>query len=337
METAILIILGMVLFIGVKSIKIVKQSHVYIIERLGQYHKTAGAGLTIILPFIDRVASDVTLKKQIMDIKPQEVITLDNVTISMDTVVFYQITDPAKSVYEIESLTLGIENLAVSAMRDIIGKMELDETFSSREQINSKLRMILDEATDPWGCRIEKVEIKQIKVPIDIQESMEKQMNAERNKRAMLLNAEAKRQSDITVAEGKKQAAILEAEANKEVSIKIAEGKAEAIAKIAEAESKKIELTYKAIMNANPNDELVKLKALEALKDISNGEANKIFIPFEATNILSSFGSVSEMFSKNKNTKEFKEEKENKLEKKVENNLENNKKPEITIDDIFKK
>ena len=205
-----LIIIGIIAFIGYKSIKIVNQSEIYIIERLGKYHKTASAGLTIIVPFIDNVRAVISLKKQIMDIPPQAVITADNVTIAIDTVVFYQITNPEMAVYEIQSLKAGIENLAVSSMRDVIGKMELDETFSSRDAINNRLRLVLDEATDPWGCKIEKVEIKEIKIPKELQESMEKQMNAERTKRAVQLEAEGQRQASITIAEGQKESAILE-------------------------------------------------------------------------------------------------------------------------------
>ena len=275
----ILIILAVIaLIILIASIKIVNQAEVYVIERLGKFSRVARPGLTIIIPRIDKVRAVVSLKKQIMDIKPQEVITVDNVSIAIDTVVFYQIVDPVMAIYEIESLSLGIENLAVSAMRDVIGKMELDETFSSRDKINAKLRKALDEATIPWGCNVEKVEIKEIKIPRDIQESMEKQMNAERNKRAALLEAEGERQSKI-----------LEAEADKEAQIRRALGEAEAIKQISEAEAKKIEMVYNAIKSASPDDKLVQLKALETLNEVAKGDANKIFIPFEATSALRNF------------------------------------------------
>ena len=277
----ILIILGVIIaIILVASIKIVNQAEVYVIERLGKFSRVARPGLTIIIPVIDKVRAVVSLKKQIMDIKPQEVITVDNVSIAID---------PVMAIYEIESLSLGIENLAVSAMRDVIGKMELDETFSSRDKINAKLRKALDEATIPWGCNVEKVEIKEIKIPRDIQESMEKQMNAERNKRAALLQAEGERQSAITLAEGRKQAKILEAEADKEAQIRRALGEAEAIKQISEAEAKKIEMVYNAIKSASPDDKLVQLKALETLNEVAKGDANKIFIPFEATSALRNF------------------------------------------------
>ena len=213
----LIILLILIVFIASQTIKIVRQSEVYIIERLGRFHKVAEAGLTVIVPFIDKVRSVVSLKQQTMDIPPQGVITADNVTITIDTVVFYKITDPAKAVYEIQSLKKGIEYLAITTIRDIVGKMELDETFSSRDLINDKLRVILDEATDAWGCKIDRVEIKDITPPADIRDAMEKQMNAERNKRALVLQAEGERQSAITLAEGRKQAAILDAEADREL------------------------------------------------------------------------------------------------------------------------
>ena len=238
-----------------------------------------------------------------MDIPPQGVITKDNVTITIDTVVFYQITDPAKAVYEIQSLKKGIEYLAITTIRDIVGKMDLDETFSSRDSINNKLRVILDEATDKWGCRIDRVEIKDINPPADIRDAMEKQMNAERNKRALILQAEAERQSAITIAEGRKEAAILEAEADKEAKIRRAVGDAAAIERVAEAKAKEVQMVYEAIKKANPDDKLVQLKSLEALEKVAKGEANKIFIPFEATGALSALGSASEMFKETKSKK----------------------------------
>ena len=302
----IIFLVILILFIAIiayKSIKVVKQSEVYIIERLGKFHKVADAGLTIILPFVDHVRSVVSLKQQTMDIPPQGVITQDNVTITIDTVVFYQITDPAKAVYEIQSLKKGIEYLAITTIRDIVGKMDLDSTFSSRDMINEELRAILDEATDQWGCKIDRVEIKDITPPADIRDAMEKQMNAERNKRAQILQAEGERQSAITLAQGKKEAAILEAEAEKEAKIRRAAGEAEAIKKVAEARANEINLVYGAMMNSHPDDTLVQLKSLEALKDIANGEANKVFIPFEATSTLSSLGAIKEVMKDDKKDK----------------------------------
>jgi len=298
--TFLIILLVIILFIAFKSIKIFKQSEVYIIERLGKYHKIADAGLTIIVPFLDHVRSVVSLKQQTMDIPPQGVITKDNVTITIDTVVFYQITDPAKAVYEIQSLKKGIEYLAITTIRDIVGKMDLDETFSSRDSINQKLRVILDDATDRWGCKIDRVEIKDINPPADIRDAMEKQMNAERNKRALILEAEAQRQSAITIAEGKREAAILEADADREAAIRRAAGEAQAIKEVAEAKAKEIKLVYEAIKNASPDDKLVQLKSLEALEKVAQGEANKVFIPFDATQALSSLGAIKEVMKDSK-------------------------------------
>lgn len=291
----LLIIFVIILVLASMSIKIVKQSEVYVIERLGKFYKVADAGLTIIIPFLDHVRSVVSLKQQTMDIPPQGVITRDNVTITIDTVVFYQITDPAKAVYEIQSLKKGIEYLAITTIRDIIGKMDLDETFSSRDGINNRLRLVLDEATDRWGCKIDRVEIKDINPPADVQDAMEKEMNAERNKRAMILEAEAQRQSAITIAEGRKQAAILEAEADKEAQIRRAAGEAQAIKEVADAKALEIQKVYDAMKKADPTDKLVQLKSLEALEEVAKGEANKVFIPFEATSALSSLGSMAEV------------------------------------------
>ena len=291
----LIVLLIIVLIIAFKSIKIVKQAEVYIIERLGKYHKIADAGLTIIVPFIDHVRSVVSLKQQTMDIPPQGVITKDNVTITIDTVVFYKITDPAKAVYEIQSLKKGIEYLAITTIRDIVGKMDLDATFSSRDAINDQLRVILDEATDQWGCKVDRVEIKDITPPADIRDAMEKQMNAERNKRALILQAEGERQSAITIAEGQKEAAILQAEADRESKIRRAAGEADAIKKVAEAKAKEVEMIYNAMKKADPNDKLVQLKSLEALEEVAKGEANKVFIPFEATSALSSLGAIKEV------------------------------------------
>ena len=296
----LLILLAIILVIAFMSIKIVKQSEVYIIERLGKFYKVADAGLTIILPFFDRVRSVVSLKQQTMDVPPQGVITKDNVTITIDTVVFYQITDPAKAVYEIQNLKKGIEYLAITTIRDIIGKMNLDETFSSRDGINNQLRIVLDEATDRWGCKIDRVEIKDINPPADIRDAMEKEMNAERNKRALILESEAQRQSAITIAQGKKEAAILEAEADKESRIRRADGEAQAIKAVAEAKAKEVQMVYDAMKKADPNDKLVQLKSLEALEEVAKGEANKVFIPFEATSALSSLGAIKEVLKDDK-------------------------------------
>ncbi len=290
----LILFIAFVVLVLYKSIKVVRQSEVYIIERLGKFHKAADAGLTIIVPFIDTVRSIVSLKQQTMDIPPQEVITSDNVTITIDTVVFYKVVDPAKAVYEIQSLKKGIQYLSITTIRDIVGKMELDETFSSRDSINTKLKDILDEATDQWGCKVDRVEIKDITPPPDIKDAMEKQMNAERNKRALILQAEGERQSAITLAEGRKEAAILDAEADRESKIRRATGEADAIKQVAAAKAKEIQMVYDAIKEADPDEKLVQLKSLEALEEVAKGDANKIFIPFEATSTLAGLGAMKE-------------------------------------------
>lgn len=298
-----IILIILVVIVLFSSIKIVRQAEVCIIERLGKFYKIADAGLNIIVPFVDKVRAIVSLKEQTMDVPPQGVITKDNVTITIDTVVFYQITDPQKAVYEIENLQKGIGYLAITTIRDIVGKMELDSTFSSRDLINMQLRQVLDDATDKWGCKVNRVEIKDIKAPQDIQNAMEKQMNAERTKRATILEAEASRQSSITMAEGEKEAVILRAEAERESNIRRAqgikeakileaEGESNAIKQVADAKAKEIELVYNAIKSAKPDDKLVAIKTLESLEKIADGQANKVFIPFDATNTLGAIGAI---------------------------------------------
>ena len=296
----LIILLVLILVLLFKSIQVVKEAEVYIIERLGKFHKVANAGLTIIIPFIDNVRSVVSLKEQTMDIPPQGVITEDNVTIKIDTVVFYQIVDPARAVYEIQSLKKSIEYLAITTIRDIVGKMPLDSTFSSRDLINNQLRNLLDEATDKWGCKVNRVEIQDINPPEDIRDAMEKQMNAERNKRAAILQAEGEKQAAILQAEGRKQAAILEAEADREARVRRASGEAAAIKAIAAAKAEEIQKVYDSIKQADPNDKLVQIKALEAMQEIAKGEANKVFIPFEATQALSGLGAMKEIVTENK-------------------------------------
>lgn len=300
----LLVLLAIIVFSAISSIKIVKQAEVYIIERLGKFDKVADAGLTIIIPFFDRIRSVVSLKEQTMDIPPQGVITKDNVTITIDTVVFYQVTDPAKAVYEIQNLKKGIEYLAVTSIRDIIGKMNLDETFSSRDEINNELRIMLADSTDRWGCKVNRVEIQDITPPADIRDAMEKEMNAERNKRALILESEAQKQSAVMIAEGKKQAAILEAEADREARITRAAGEAEAIREVAQAKAKEIQMVYDAIKESDPDDKLIQIKSLEALEKVAEGEANKVFIPFEATSALSSLGAVKEVMKDDKKNKD---------------------------------
>ena len=295
MPWVLIIIIAIAILFLAMSIKIVRQSEVFLIERLGKFHKAASAGLTIIIPFVDHVRSVVSLKQQTLDIAPQKVITRDNVTITINTVVFYKIIDPKKAVYEVQNLKKGIEYLSVTSIRDLIGKMDLDSTFSSRDSLNDKLKSILDEASSPWGCSIDRVEIQDITLPPDIQDAMEKQMNAERNKRAAILQAEGERQAAVLKAQGEKDAAILHADANRESQIRRATGEAEAIRRVAEAKADEVKLVYGAMMKAHPSDKLVQLKSLETLGKVADGKGNKVFIPFEATSTLSSLGALKDV------------------------------------------
>lgn len=269
----LLIIIGLL----VTNIRIVPQAQAYVVERLGAYKETWQVGLHFKIPLIDRVARRVSLKEKVIDFDPQPVITKDNVTMEIDTVVYYQITDPKLYAYGVESPLAAIENLTATTLRNIIGDLELDESLTSREHINSKIRIVLDEATDPWGIKINRVEVKNITPPRDIQQAMEKQMRAEREKREAILNAEGTKASAILVAEGEKEAAILNAEANKQVAIREAEGKAEAIRLVNEATAYGIE----AIKKAAADEAVIKLKSLEAFEKAADGQATKIIIPSE--------------------------------------------------------
>lgn len=301
-----IVVIVIIAIIAFKSIRIVSESQVIVVERLGKFSNIYTAGLHVLVPFLDKVRATVSLKENTMDVPPQGVITKDNVTITIDTVVFYQITDAQKAVYEIEDLRSSIRYLATTTIRDIVGKMDLDSTFSSREEINIQLREILDVATDKWGCKVNRVEIKDINPPKDIRDAMEKQMNAERTKRSSILLAEGEKESAIRIAEGQKEARILDAEAEKETNIRRAEGirqakileatgEAEAIERIAEAKSREIEVVYGAIKNSQPDDRLVAIKTLEALEKVADGSANKVFIPFDATKALAGLGSLKEI------------------------------------------
>ncbi|MEG0180898.1 MAG: SPFH domain-containing protein [Romboutsia sp.] len=304
------VLIVLVIVLAISTIKIVKQSEVIIVERLGKYRKTCESGLNIVVPILDRVVKKIDLRTQVIDSPPQPVITKDNVTMSIDTVVYYQITDSFKATYEIANLVQAIRYLTTTTLRDVIGTMELDRTLSSRDDVNNKLRIILDEATDKWGVRVERVEIKNIDLPADIKEAMEKQMRAEREKRAVILQAEGKKQASITEAqglkesqilkaEGEKQTAILHAEAKKESQIRTSEGEAEAIKKIADAEATRVKMVYDALKDANIDEAMLSVKYVEALSEMAKGD-NKVFIPYEAQGLLGSIGAIKEILSDKK-------------------------------------
>lgn len=289
MKVAITIVVVALIAIAIaKNIRIVPQSFAYVIERLGVYSTTWQTGLHIKIPFIERVAKKISLKEQVVDFEPQAVITKDNVTIQIDTVVFYQITDPKLYSYGVENPIIAIENLSATTLRNIIGELELDNTLTSRDTINAKIRVILDEATDAWGIKVNRVELKNIIPPREIQNAMEKQMKAERERRESILRAEGEKQSKILVAEGHKESKILEAEADKQSAILHAEAVKEAKIREAEGEAAAIETVQKAsadairlLNEANANDAVLKLKALEAFAKAADGQATKIIIPSE--------------------------------------------------------
>lgn len=296
---AVLIIVAAIL---IYTIRIVPQAEAYVVERLGAYHQTWNTGVHFVLPFIDRVANKVTLKEIVKDFDPQPVITKDNVTMQIDTVVYFQITDPKLYTYGVVGPITAIENLTATTLRNIIGDLELDETLTSRDIINTQMRSILDEATDPWGIKVRRVEVKNILPPRDIQEAMEKQMRAERERRESILKAEGDKRSAILVAEGEKESAVLRAqaekesallraEAKKEATIKEAEGKAEALVKVYEAQAKGIEL----IKNSNPTKEYLSLKSLETYEKIADGQATKIVVPSELQSVATLLTNAKEI------------------------------------------
>ena len=290
----ILVIILVVLIIS--GVKVIPQSKAYVIERLGSYNRTLHNGLNFVIPLIERTANRVTLKEQVRDFAPQPVITKDNVTMQIDTVVYFQITDPKLYTYGIEMPISAIENLTATTLRNIIGELELDETLTSRDIINSKMRAILDEATDPWGIKVTRVEVKNILPPRDIQEAMEKQMRAERERREKILQAEGEKKSSILIAEGEKESAILRAEAKKEAQIREAEGEAEALLKIKSAEAEGIKL----LKEAKADQTVLTLKSFETLANVANGQATKIIVPSELQNIASLGTTLSEMFKDKK-------------------------------------
>lgn len=301
MEVATVLLIVIVFFafiVALSSIKVVSQASVKIIERLGRYHKTAASGLNIIVPFIDSVRATLDLREQLTDIEPQPVITRDNVTMEVDCIVYWQVVDPIKAVYEIATLQRGIQQLTLSALRAVIGEMDLDHTLAGRDQINTKLRASLDSATDKWGVKVMRVELRNVIPPEDIRLTMEKQMTAERNRRAAILQAEGEKQSAILRAEGQKQSAIVSAEGQKQSAILQAEGQAEARMRVANAEAQAISMVTEVLKQAgDPASYLIAMKYLESLKDISLNAQKVVFLPFEASGVMSSLGGIKELLT----------------------------------------
>ncbi len=284
-------LLAVLAILIVTNIRIVSQSQAVVIERLGGYHSTWNVGLHVKMPFIDKMASKMSLKEKVFDFPPQPVITKDNVTMMIDTVVYFQITDPKLYTYGVEKPINALENLSATTLRNIIGELELDESLTSRDVINTKMRSILDEATDPWGIKVNRVEVKNIEPPQAIREAMEKQMKAERERREQILIAEGHKQSAILEAEGKKQALILEAEAEKEAAIQKAKGEAEAIREVQEAKAAGL----KMLKEAQIDESVVKLRSLEAFEKAAEGQATKIIIPADIQNMAGIVTSISEV------------------------------------------
>ncbi|MBQ3492357.1 MAG: SPFH/Band 7/PHB domain protein [Oscillospiraceae bacterium] len=278
----ILGIIVIVFIIFIKCIVVVQQSKAYVIERLGAFQAVWGVGLHLKMPFFDRIARKVSLKEQVLDYPPQPVITKDNVTMQIDTVVYYQITDPQLYTYGVERPMVAMETLTATTLRNIIGDLELDQTLTSRDVINTRMRAILDEATDPWGIKVNRVELKNILPPADIQSSMEKQMKAERDRRQAILQAEGQKKSAILIAEGEKESAILRADAEKQAAILKAEGEAEAIRAVQKALADSIEM----LNEKAPNDQVIKLKSIQAMEKVANGQATKIIIPSEMQGLV---------------------------------------------------
>ena len=290
----IVVLLAIIFVITVKAIKIVPESKVYVVERLGKYSQGLRSGLHFINPFFDKISKVISLKEQVVDFPPQPVITKDNATMQIDTIVYFQITDPKLYTYGVERPISAIENLTATTLRNIIGDMTVDQTLTSRDTINTAMRSELDEATDPWGIKVNRVELKSILPPEDIRVAMEKEMKAEREKRANILEAQAKKESAILVAEGSKQAAILNAEAEKETAIKRAEGQAQAILAIQKAQAESL----RVLSEADPSQKVLTLKGLEAFQKVADGKSTKIIIPTELSGLASLATSLAELNQK---------------------------------------
>ena len=302
-----IVILFVLLLIFISRIRIVRQTQKVIVERLGAYHATWSVGFHILVPFIDRLAKIVSMKEQVSDFAPQPVITKDNVTMQIDTIVFYQITDPKLYCYGVENPISALESLSSTTLRNIIGELDLDETLTSRDIINTKMRSILDEATDPWGIKVNRVEVKNILPPKDIRDAMERQMRAERERRETILLAEGEKRSKILQAEGEKESQILRAEADKQAKIKAAEAEAESILKVKTAEAEGERLTrqaqadgYKMLVEAGLTKEVLAVKSFEALEKVADGKATKIIIPSDMQNLSATIAGVSEVVKDNK-------------------------------------
>ncbi len=293
----IILLVVLVVVIIAKTIRIIPQSYAYVVERIGAYNRTCTVGLHIMIPLLDRIANKVSLKEQVLDFAPQPVITKDNVTMQIDTVVYFQITDPKLFTYGVVRPLNAIETLTATTLRNIIGDLELDETLTSRDIINSRMRSILDEATDPWGIKIHRVEVKNIIPPRDIQEAMEKQMRAERERREAILQAEGKKTAAILTAEGKKESMILEATAEKEAQIARAEGEAEALRLVYEAQAKGIEY----INSSQPQQAYITLEGFKALENLAKGESTKIIIPTDLQGMAGAVTSIAEIVKDSKN------------------------------------
>ena len=285
------VLVVVLIIVAICNIKIVPQANAYIIERLGGYYTTWGVGIHFKIPFIDKISRRVNLKEQVVDFPPQPVITEDNVTMQIDTVVYFQITDPKLFTYGVERPMMAIENLTATTLRNIIGDLELDETLTSRDTVNTKMRAILDEATDPWGIKINRVELKNIIPPREIQDAMEKQMKAERERREAILKAEGEKKAAILIAEGEKESAILKAEAKKQAAIREAEGEAEAILTVQTAIAEGI----KKINESSPTEQYITIKALESLEKVADGKSTKIIIPSKLQEIAGLAASVKEI------------------------------------------
>ncbi len=300
----ILAMIGFVFILLLKGIYIIKQSEAMVVERLGKFQRVCASGMHFIVPIIDsvrifrlegRYSKRIDLREQVMDFPPQPVITNDNVTMQVDSVIYYQISDPVKAMYEIEDLSLAIRQLAITNLRNVMGEMDLDESFTSRETVNSKLRLVIDEATDKWGVKVTRVELKNISPPPEIEDAMAKQMKAERERRAMVTEAEGFKRAAILKAEGERDSSIAEAEGDKQAKILRAEAEAEAIEKIAVANAGAIKAVFTGIHEGKPNKELIAIRYLETLEKMANSRGSKIFIPYEASGMLGAVASMKEI------------------------------------------